>query len=55
MGSSPFAIGMHDIKHIRFRKDEATKKALKTVLIVPATVIATTPKILNKCVLFNSR
>ena len=27
MGSSPFAIGMHDIKHIRFRKDEDEETA----------------------------
>ena len=27
MGSSPFAIGMHDIKHIRFRKDSDEESA----------------------------
>ena len=27
VGSSPFAIGMHDIKHIRFRKDSDEESA----------------------------
>ena len=27
VGSSPFAIGMHDIKHIRFRQDKDEESA----------------------------
>ena len=31
VGSSPFAIGMHDIKHIRFRKDSDEENAEDSV------------------------